>query len=428
MNNIEKRILQKVDELDDYLTSTLQELVKIPSINHPPTGEEFECQMAVAKHIRELGINPKVYNLDDVPGLKEHPSYWPGRDYTNRPNIYAKRRGTGGGKSIVLSGHIDTVPLGTKEWKYDPFGAEIVDGRLYGLGSYDMKAGTVINLGVLRTLHELGIELKGDVNLETVVDEEFGGVNGTIAGRLQGKNENAIVITEPTDLMICNGNRGGQVAHITLQGPEGIIFEEGEPGHAIRKLQHFLKWIDKFRERRRAKIPEWKPGPLDPIPVLITKISSGGWGTNVPITVPPDAKVELYWQLVPGEEKEQVRRELFDLLDEMVADKPNDFTSIPKVEFPIRFMPASEIPENSPLVIELNKQAKKVTGHLLHVEPIPAPSDLYVVQRDFNLPAIHFGVRGGNAHAADEFIILEDLITATKIMTLFVINWCGITN
>jgi acetylornithine deacetylase len=426
MNYWHKKVIEKVDTLEDYLITTTQELIRIPSINHPPTGDEYQCQIAVAKYFRDMGIEPDIYYLSDVPDLKKHPSYWPGRNYSNRPNVTAKRNGTGGGRSLILSGHIDTVPIGTKEWHHDPFGAEIDDGKMYGLGSYDMKAGVVINLGVIKALQELDIPLKGDLSVETVVDEEFGGVNGTLAARLHGEKCDAVIITEPTNLVICNGGRGGQVAIITLEGPEGIIFSDDEPGHAIRELAHFLKWVDIFRQRRRDNVQGWQPGPLDPIPVWITKVNSGGWGMNVPLTIPAEIKLELYWQLMPGEEKTRVREQLFNLLDEMVADKPNDFTKRPNVEFPVRFMPGSEIPIDAPLVQYLKSCATEVMGISPEIRPMPAPSDMFVIHLDFNTPAVHFGIGGGNAHAADEFVIMKDLVTATKTLALLALDWCGV--
>jgi acetylornithine deacetylase len=373
-----------------------------------------------------MGLDPDIYTLDQVPVLKDHPSFWPGRDYTGRPNVSARRKGKGTGRSLVLSGHCDTVPLGTKAWWHDPFGAAIEDGKLYGLGACDMKAGLAINLGVMRALQELGIDLQGDLICESVIDEEFGGVNGTIAGRLHCGPSDAVVIPEPTDLVICNGGRGGQVAHITLEGPEGIIFGDQEPGHAIRELAHFLKWVDIFRQRRRDRLPGWQPGALDPIPVWVTKVNAGGWGWNVPITVPADVRLELYLQLMPGEEKDQVRGELLGMLDEMVADKPNDFDKRPEVVFPIRFMPGSEIPAESPLIQTVKLAARRVLGHPLEVRPLLAPSDLYVIHLDFNTPAFHLGPRGGGAHAADEFVVVEDIVVVTKILALLAVDWCGV--
>ncbi len=428
MLDLRHAVMAKVESLREYLIETTQELVRIPSINHPPTGEEFSCQMVVARHLYEIGLTPDVYYLDQVPGLKDHPSYWPGRFYNDRPNVVARRVGVGGGRSLVLSGHIDTVPLGVQPWRHNPFGGEIEDGRLYGLGAYDMKSGCALILGVMRTLQELNITLRDTLIAETVVDEEFGGVNGTLAGRVRGDNGDAMIITEPSGLKVVNnGNRGGRVAHITLIGSEGIMFDEDkESGVAIRQLGHLLRWVDIFRQRRRAKVVGWQPGPLDPVPVWITKVSAGGWGTNVPITVPSEVKVELYWQLVPGEEQSQVEGELLALLDEMVAENPDDFTGRPQIEFPIRFMPASEISADAPIVRMLSRCVAEVVGEPPIIQPIGGPSDLYVVQRDFGIPTVHYGVRGGGAHAADEYIIVDDLVTATQALALLALDWCGV--
>lgn len=426
MKPTQQRVSNKVDDLRDYIFKSLHELVSIPSMNHPPTGDEYECQMAVVRQWREMGLEPEIYALDTVPGLKEHPRYWPGRDYTHRPNVITRRKGRGGGKSLLLSGHIDTVPLGVQAWKHDPFKGIVEGSRLYGLGAYDMKCGVAIMLGVMRTLQELGVTLNGDLLAETVVDEEFGGVNGTLAGRLRGDNAEAVIITEPSNLAIYNGVRGGMVVHFSLTGSEGIIFGNEEPGHAMRMLAHLLKWVDIFRKRRRAKVPGWAGGPFDPVPVWVTKVAAGGWGLNVPLTVPAEARLELYYQLMPGEGETQVKEELYAWLDEMVADKPNDFNGRPPLTFPLRYMPASEIPADSEIITALNRCVRRVTGSPAEVRPLPAPSDLFSVQLDFGLQGIHYGPRGGGAHAADEYVELEDLVTVTKAITLLALDWCGV--
>jgi acetylornithine deacetylase len=426
VTDLRDTVLKKVESLRDYLVSTTQELVRIPSVNHPPTGDEYDCQMAVARYLRDMQLEPEVYALDDVPGLKEHAHYWPLRDYSKRPNVVTRRRGAGGGRSLLLSGHIDTVPLGAHPWKHDPFGAEIVEGRLYGLGSYDMKGGLVTILGVLRALQELDIPLKGDLIAESVVDEEFGGVNGTIAGRVRGDNADAAVIPEPSGLDIFNGARGCRLAHITLSGAEGIMVADGEPGHAVRELAHFLKWVDIFRQRQRAKIPNWQGGPDDPVPVWVTKVTGGGWGFEKPITIPAEIKVEMYWQFLGDVDQAQVDREFFAWLDEMVADKPNDFAGQPEVEFPIRFMLPCEMAPDAPIIQTLAHCSQEVIGHQPIIKPLPAPSDLYAVQRLFNIPAVHYGPGGAGAHSADEYVLVDDLVTATKTLTLLALDWCGV--
>jgi acetylornithine deacetylase len=326
----------------------------------------------------------------------------------------------------VLSGHVDTVPLGTEPWQRDPFGAEISAGRLYGLGAYDMKGGVATILGTMRALQALNVPLRGDVIAETVVDEEFGGVNGTLAGRVRGDNGDAMVIPEPSGLAIHNGVRGGRVAHIRLAGPEGIFFGQAEPGQAIRQLSHLLHWVDRFRQRRRARCPDLLLAASDPVPVWVTKVAAGGWGTDVPITVPASAKVELYWQLLPGEERAEVDAEFLDWLDEMVAANPADFPGRPEVHFPIRFMPASEIPADHAFIRTLAECARVVTGAVPPVTPLPSPSDMFVVQRDFGIPAVHYGPGGAGAHAADEYLLVDDLVTATTVLTLLTLEWCEV--
>ena len=97
--------------------------------------------------------------------MVEHPSYWPGRDYRDRPNIHSCQQGAGGGRSLLLTGHIDTVALGDNVWTHPPFAAEIDDGRLYGLGTIDMKGPMGAMAVLYKALEEQGIRLKGDLEL-----------------------------------------------------------------------------------------------------------------------------------------------------------------------------------------------------------------------------------------------------------------------
>src|SRR5581483_10394096 len=201
------RLAQSLDQALHYhealLVNTLAELVRTPSENLPPRGGEKACQMRIGEWLRELGIEPDIYELAAVPELLGHKEYWPGRDYANRPNVNGVLQGAGGGRSLILSGHVDTVPADSPvPWKYPPFGASVEGGRLFGRGAWDMKAGVAMNLAVLRALRQSGIVLSGDLIFESVVDEEFGGVNGTLAARLRGYNAEAAVIGEPTSLRI----------------------------------------------------------------------------------------------------------------------------------------------------------------------------------------------------------------------------------
>jgi acetylornithine deacetylase len=185
------------------LIELTQNLIRLPSENKPPVGAERACQEHIARVLRASGWEPELYELAEVNRLDQHPLFRPGRDYKNRPNLGARRTGDRGGRSLVLSGHIDTVPRGTQPWTRDAFGGEVVGNRIYGRGANDMKAGVAMNLFIAEAVADLSLRLCGDLIFETVIDEEFGGVNGTLAGRLRGYNGNAAVISEPSFLRVC---------------------------------------------------------------------------------------------------------------------------------------------------------------------------------------------------------------------------------
>ena len=264
----------------------------------------------------------KCTDLHDVPGLESHPWYWPGRDYNGRPNVGARLKGRGSGRSLILSGHIDTVPRGTQPWTRDPFGGEIDGRRLYGRGSNDMKGGIGTNLFIVEALHRLGIKLDGDLIFESVVDEEFGGVNGTLAGRLKGFNADAAVISEPSLLRVCPAQRGGRTVHIRLSGAGRSLTDGDFPHGVIDQLSYFLSRLPEFslQRRRNAIVHEMYAHHADPVPVSVTKVFTGPWGTTEPITVPEFCRIEMFWQQMPGESQEAVELEFHQWLKSIVQD------------------------------------------------------------------------------------------------------------
>jgi acetylornithine deacetylase len=232
---MENRILAKAESKSDKAIDVLASLVKIPSL----TGEELAAQEFVAQHLENLGLNVDLWEpdvealFDQFPDVAQYPSHWQhdlilpyhqlpryedliqsGKidvlNYRNRPNVVGTWKGSGqGGKSLILNGHIDTVTVEPKEeWTHDPFGAEIEDGKIFGRGVSDMKSGIVAALIALECLIDLGVELRGDVIFESVVNEEHAG-NGTLACVARGITADAAIITEPTKNHIRLGNAGG---------------------------------------------------------------------------------------------------------------------------------------------------------------------------------------------------------------------------
>jgi len=157
-------------------------LIRFQSEQRVPTGWEKDCQMFVADRLRGLNLELDVFEPSEVPGFTEHPAYWPGRDYRNRPNVVGIWRGANskGAKSLMFSSHVDVV-AGLEGGRFPPFGPVRQGDKLYGRGSNDMKGGLAASIMAVRCLQELGIRLQGDVYVESVVDEEMGGSNGTLA-------------------------------------------------------------------------------------------------------------------------------------------------------------------------------------------------------------------------------------------------------
>ena len=426
MRDQRRSLLEYVDGHHERLIELVQGLVRLQSENRSPLGSEGVCQEYVAEVLRRSGYDPDVYEPDAVLELQGHRLATPNRTYHGRPNVAVRRMGRGGGRSVVLSGHVDTVPRGDLPWTRDAFGGAIEEGRLYGRGANDMKAGVAINLFLMEALSELEIELEGDLIFESVVDEEFGGVNGTLAGRLKGYNGDAAILTEPSGLRICAGQRGGRTAHLLFSSSGGIL-REAQGNTVIAQLAWFLESLPAFAEQRRSACP---PHPLydpalDPVPVAVTKITTGPWGTGQPITVPEECRVELYWQMMPGEEQEKVESEFLAWLDGLIERRADLFGTRPTVSFPIRWLPGSAIDAGAPLCVALEGAARETLGVAPEIVGIEAPCDLFVFHQ-FGMDAVVWGPTGGKTHGSDEYVTIDSTVLATRALAAFLCDWCGV--
>ncbi len=410
----------------DHLVSLLADLVRTPSENRAPRGAELACQQLLAGRLARAGCPPHLYEPDSVPGLLAHPLYWPGRDYRQRPNLAATLPGTGGGRSLLLSGHIDTVPAGSLAWSRPPFAATVEGNRLYGRGAWDMKAGVAANLFVLEAIQELGIRLRGDLIFESVVDEEFGGVNGTLAGRVAGYRADAAIVGEPSGLRLCPAHRGGRTVHLTFTAPnDGILAPAGASG-VIEQLRVFLNELPAFAALRRRTAP---PHPLfahlaDPVPVTVGRIHTAAWSTDEPPNVPPVCRLELFWQTMPGETVAAIDEQFAAWLAGVLDRYPDLFAVPPAVHHPIRWLPGSALPPDALLLGEFAAAVRAATGQAPLVQGIEGPCDLFVFPA-FGIPALLWGPSGGNAHMPDEYVEIDSLLAATTALLQFVCSWCG---
>jgi acetylornithine deacetylase len=206
---------------------------------------------------------------------------------------------------------------------------------------------------------------------------------------------------------------------------------EGPPAPGVvQQLTFFLDKIRDFADQRRAQA---RPHPLyadtsDPVPVNVTKIITGPWGTREPITTPEECRIEIYWQAMPGETVEDIDGEFMAWIGSLSNTPGSPFVRPPKVEFPSRWLPGSAIAKEQPLVVELAGCATRVMGRVPPLAGIEGPCDMYVFHSVTNTPAVLWGARGGNTHAADEYVEIDTLVEAAKVLLVFVHKWCSASN
>jgi acetylornithine deacetylase len=143
--------------------------------------------------------------------------------------------------------------------------------------------------------------------------------------------------------------------------------------------------------------------------------------------VPETARVEIYWQMMPGERQNAIEKEFHSWIDSLVESAPELFEHKPEVLFHLRWLPGSSIAAAEPLVTGLSACAERVLGKKPPVCGIEGPCDLFVFH-EFGIPAVLWGPRGGNIHAADEYVEIDSLVSAAEALLLFAVQWCGIAD
>ncbi len=417
--NVRQWVNQHHKEILD-LTSNL---VRFKTVNLIDTGTEQELQQYIAAILRDrLGLEVDLFSPEEVTGFRDHPAYFPGKDYTNRPNVIGRWKGHGGGKSLMFSSHVDTAPV-APGWTNDPWEPVIKDGRLYGLGVFDMKGGLAASVMAVNCLQELGIRLQGDVFIESVVDEEYGGANGTLACRLRGYEVDAAIVPEPTNLAVCPASRGGALWRITFRGNSGMSFSGEKIHNPVFAAAQFITFLEAFEEERSSVAgPSPWYGHNKSLPVIVTRIEAGDMTALLCDTGPTVCHVDVWIECYPGISEEQLRQEMLDSYADYCRDQGITMHSIAEVHKLIRFLPGSEAPEDFPLISLLAREVSRVTGQEAVVQGAPFACDSFMFNLYSPTPAVILGPVGGNAHAPDEFIQLREF----EIYARTIMSWCGV--
>ena len=414
-----QKIVEKVDQNRDQAITFLQEMVAIPSV----TGDEAAIQKFVSGYMNKIGLDVDMWDTD-WEELKKHPGYRPvDRGYEGRPNIVATLKGTGGGRSLLLNGHTDVIPVGNGEgWSDNPWSAKIENGRIYGRGSCDMKSGVASHILAVQYLKELGLTPKGDVMINVVIDEEVSG-HGTLDTVIRGYSADAGISGETSDLAVQPACIGRIWFQIDIQGKPAGIQQRYLGISGIELGNKIVKAVQELEDHRVATIKHpLYPNALDSLPCIIGSFEAG----NYPSAFPATARLKGSIGTVPSEDHEGVKQSLVDKIAAVAAADPWMKDHPPVVRFVGYDAEASEIPVNHPIVDIVSRTYTEVTGKQPVISGRQGAADTRFLNKYADTPTVIFGP-GSTAimHANDEYVSIDDYLTSIKVMALSIYDWCN---
>lgn len=432
--NQKELVYQWIEENKQEVVGLLQALIEVPSVNPYFDEEDVYKKEGLAQevlkvYLEDMGMKTE-FTYPDAEKLAEYEGkagYYADHTFENRPNLFAKLEGCGGGKSMMMSGHIDVVQRGSK-WTKDPFGAEISGNRLYGRGAVDMKGGIAAMTAALKAIQKSGLQLKGDAMIGTVVDEEAGGM-GTLALVAEGYRAGGCLITEPTHLKIAPLCRGILWGKLTIEGRAGHIeLKQGDfrTGGAVDAIDKASLYLEQFRRLNK----EWsvtKEHKYLPIPcqIHIAEFHAGEY----PTTFANRAELTFNAQYLPSEKDEnglgsKVKKEIEDFVQAVAQTDPWLKDNVPQIEWLID-ADCGETLDDQPFFQIARDSAQEVNPDSI-VEGICCHTDMGWFC-NVGIPTLNIGPGDPRlAHQADEFIEIEELVTCTKMIASILMDWCGV--
>jgi len=379
----------------DYLTKLTQELVQINSTNpslSPENKGEAEIGAYVAEKLKELDL--EVTTSEIAP---------------DRVNTVGVLKGSGGGKSLLLNAHLDTV--GVEGMTINPFGGDLRNGRVYGRGAQDMKGSLAAMIAAVKAILDAGITLRGDLLITAVADEEHSSI-GTEALVNEFK-ANAAIVTEPTDMHLCRAHRGfiwfevetiGRAAH-------GSRYKEGID--ANMRMGRFLAELEKLGQELLQREPHELAGP----PSLHAAMIQGGTEIS---KYAAHCKLTIERRTVPGETVESATAELQGIIDRLEA-QDSTFKAMVKATF---WREPFEVKSDAEIVQIMDKNLDERLGY--HPEHIGATfwTDAALIS-DAGAETVLLGPKGYGLHSAEEWVEMESVIDLAHVLAETAIKYCG---
>ncbi|MEV1000101.1 ArgE/DapE family deacylase [Nonomuraea sp. NPDC050202] len=372
----------------------LERLIAVDSVNpglSPGGAGESAAAAFCAQWLGERGF--EVHRLERRPG---------------RPSVVAVARGTGGGRSIMLNGHLDTVACGTYDG--DPLVPRVEDGKIYGRGAFDMKSGVAAMMAAAARA-TAGGPLRGDVIVACVADEEHASFGTEEV--LERFTADGAVVTEPSLLEVTLAHKGFAWFEVEVLGRAAHGSRPDLGVDAIAKAGHFLVALEALGRRLAGSGGHRLLGPG----TVHASLIEGGEG---PSTYPARCRITIERRTVPGETEQSVRDELIGVLDHLAATVPG---------FGYRLRPGLhrepfEADPDAAITRVLLREAERALGRPPVVRAEPFWTDCALLARA-GIPCLLFGADGGGAHADTEWADIASVHKVADVLAATVAAFCG---
>jgi succinyl-diaminopimelate desuccinylase len=397
-------VLARID--DTELIELTRDLVRIPSVIRP--GDPDATEAAVAAHVERWlakeGFEVEVQQVS--PG---------------RPNVLGWIGEKGAGRSLLLEGHTDVVTEGdAREWSHPPFDADLVEGRIYGRGSADMKSGLAAAMVAAAAIRRSGISLDGRLVVGALVDEE-GDMTGVkhLCQTPIGRELDAAIICEPEGNALCLEQRGVVWARVSAHGrmAHGAMPEAGvNPITALGAVLAEIPALERRLRRQSARSRHLRPPTVTPT-VMMAPIA-GVPQSNV---IPSSAQATLDVRLAPGPDAQAVGAEIDTLCRRAEARCPGariEWSAINGVRL------ATSVPASEPIVQAMVKAVREVTGRRARFGGVPGSTDGTILRMTLGIPIVTCGP--GHRlipHQVDEHVETTELIEAARIYAASALNF-----
>jgi succinyl-diaminopimelate desuccinylase len=415
------RVLDAVDAAAPEIVAFTCDLIRIPTVN--PPGESYaDCARAIGDKLEEC-----LFEVDYVAadGRPEHTRAHP------RVNVVGLRRGRSERPAIHLNGHYDVVPPGDG-WTVDPFAGTVRQGRIYGRGACDMKAGLAAAVFAAEAIRRAGVPVAGSIEVSGTPDEESGGFAGTAwlaqQGRISSARIDHVIIPEPLNVdRICIGHRGVYWFEITTHGRIG---HGSMPFLGVNAIEHMGMVLDRIRQDLLPLLATRTTAmPVVPESARQATLNINGIGGGQPVDgiqtpcVADSCRAVFDRRFLLEEGFEAAREEVRALLHRLEAE-------VPSLRYELRDLMVVHpvmTPEGSTVVAALDRSIRAILGRTALRVASPGTYDHKHVE---GIGGIKNCVAYGPgildlAHQRDEWCGIDDLVNATKVLALTILELVG---